>query len=101
MLQTMPSYICAMSEGDIDVLEEIFIDKYFEFINLYWMLRDYSDHINSLTYDKKKKDSLSIKFTLDKLNPEDVVHELKRLNNNNVKVSRSKEKIQIIINKNE
>jgi DNA polymerase-1 len=30
MLQTMPSYICAMSEGDIDVLEEIFIDKYFE-----------------------------------------------------------------------
>ena len=55
MLQTMPSYICAMSEGDIDVLEEIFIDKYFEFIDLYWMLRDYSEDISTITYDKKKK----------------------------------------------
>lgn len=95
----MPSYICAMSEGDIDVLEEIFIDKYFEFIDLYWMLRDYSEDISTITYDKKKKDSLCIKFTLCKLNPEDIVRELKSSHNDNVKVSRNKEKIQVIINK--
>jgi hypothetical protein len=95
----MPSYVCAMSEGDIDVLEEIFIEKYSEFVDCYWMLRQYSEDIKTLSYDKKKKDALSIKFTLDKLNPEDIVHELRQISDDRVKVTRSKEKIQLVINK--
>ena len=97
---TMPSYICAMSEGDIDVLEDIFINKYREFIDFYWMIKDLSNDISKLTYDKKKKDCLSIKFTLDTLNPEDIASQLRQSSNDCVKVSRSKDKIQIVIHKN-
>lgn len=98
---TMPSYICAMSEGDIDVLEDIFINKYREFIDFYWLIKDLSDDIASLSYDKKKGDCLCIKFTLDTLNPEDIANKLRQTSNSdNVKVSRSKEKIQIVIHKN-
>lgn len=98
---TMPSYICAMSEGDIDILEDIFINKYREFIDFYWMIKDLSDDIRSLSYDKKKKDCLCIKFTLDSLNPEDIATKLRQSSDNDcIKVSRSKEKIQIVIHKN-
>lgn len=98
---TMPSYICAMSEGDIDVLEDIFLNKYSEFIDFYWLIRDLSDYISSLSYDKKKKDCLSIKFTIDTLNPEDVATRLRLAGHSKgVKISRSKEKINIIIHKN-
>ena len=99
MLMTMPSYVCAMSEGDIDVLEEIFIEKYSEFVDCYWMLKQYSEDIKTLSYDKKKKDALSIKFTLDKLNPEDIVHELRKVSDDRIKITRSREKIQLVISK--
>ncbi len=100
MLITMPDYICAMSEGDFETLEEIFVDKYFEFIDCYWMLKKYSEDIATLTYDKKKKDGLSIKFTLSSLNPEDIVNELRKSNDDDrVKITRSKDKIQLVIGK--
>lgn len=100
MRSDMPSYICAMSEGDVDILEEIFIDKYFEFIECYWILKNYSENINNLTYDKKHKDGLCIKFTLSNLNPEDIADELKHSNTNDrVKITRSKNKIQLKISK--
>ena len=63
MIQTMPSYICAMSEGDLSILEEIFIEKYSEFIDLYWMLKKYSEDIDDFIYDKNKKDCLCVKFS--------------------------------------
>lgn len=78
MKQNMPSYACVLSNGDYDILEEIFEDKFFEFIECYWLLREYTNYITMMKYKKNKScDRLSIDVTLDKLKTEDVITSLK------------------------
>lgn len=101
MIKSMPGYVCAMSDGDIDILEEIFIKKYSEFLDCYWILKDFSDYIDNLTYDKKKEDCLSIKFSLSSVSPDDVIHTLKsqKPKCGNLKIIKSKNKITLNIYK--
>lgn len=66
-----------MSEGDCDILEEIICQKYHEFLNCYWLLKEYSEFIDDMKYDDTEKDRLVIDIRMDKLNTEDVVKKLK------------------------
>jgi hypothetical protein len=76
-MRCMPSYVCTMSQGDCDVLEDIFCHKYHEFISCYWLLKEYSEFISDMKYDDTEKDRLVIDIKLDKLNLDDVLHSLK------------------------
>ena len=79
MKKSMPEYIATLSDNDFEILEEIFEDKYKKFLDLYWLIRDFSDYITSLKYKKTKKDILKIEFTITKIKVSDV---LEKINSN-------------------
>lgn len=103
MKKSMPEYITTLSENDFEILEEIFIDKYDKFLNVYWLIRDYSDYITTLKYKKTSKETLKIEFTVAKLSVDKVINEI----NSNVKadsgieVSKDSKIIKIKITKDE
>lgn len=76
MERTIPSYIEAACGGSLEILEDIFEDKYSEFLDCYWLLKEYTEFITDLEYEKNKKDLvINIKFKDLKLS--DVVRALK------------------------
>lgn len=76
MKQSIPEYISALSDNDFEVLEEIFCEKYSQMIELYWLIRGYSNITTSLTYDKNSSESLKIEMTLIDGKPKDIVNEI-------------------------
>ena len=48
MKKSIPEDIKVLSGNDFDVLEEIFIDKYSQMLDLYWLISDYSDFVVSI-----------------------------------------------------
>lgn len=81
MKKSMPEYIATLSDNDFEILEEIFEDKYKKFLDVYWLIRDYSDYITTLKYKKTKKDILKIEFTITKLSVNKVMEGI----NSNIK----------------
>ena len=80
MKKSIPEYIKALSDNDFEILEEIFCEKYSQMIELYWLIRGYSDVTSSLTYDKcDNQNTLKIQMVLVNVKPKDVV---KNLNSN-------------------
>ena len=76
MKQNMPSYIANMAKGDLYVLEEIINDKYEEFVNCYWALKEYSKNVVSIEYFKRKRSSLTIAVVLKDIDYNEVVEKL-------------------------
>lgn len=76
MKKSMPEFITALSDNNFDVLEEIFLDKFLKFSQLYWLLKDYSDYITSLSYKETKKDKLKVEVTFAKLKMDKILSEL-------------------------
>lgn len=65
MKKSIPEYIRVLSDNDFSILEEIFLDKYEKFLELYWLIRNYSENIVSLKYETvEEKDELKIKMKL-------------------------------------
>lgn len=59
---------------DFETLELLFEDKYFEFIQLYWLLCDYTDNIVDLSFDDDDdKKGLKIKAKVEGIKTKDVV----------------------------
>lgn len=80
MKATLPDYAMVLSENAYDILEEIFENKYRQFIRLFWLIKDYSDHISSLSYKTtSKKNTLKIELTVEKIKPEDVMDGIQSL----------------------
>ena len=78
MKKCMTNYLYALSEDDADVLFEIISFKYRKFIDLYWLLKDYSDNITSLRYkDKTEKNILQIAVTFSGIESKAVARILK------------------------
>ena len=77
MKKSMPEYIKALSDDKFEILQEIFENKYFKFLQLYWLIRQYSDYISSLKYKSTKKDKLKINMTLNELDIEEVMNDLR------------------------
>lgn len=78
MKQSLPEYLFFLSGNDYDILEEIFDFKYRKFIRFFWLIRDYSEYITSLSYKTSKKDSLKIEITITKLKPDKMMESLKK-----------------------
>lgn len=76
MKKTVPAYITALSNDDMEILEDIFYHKYKKFMELFWLIKDYSDYTKSITYKKTKKDVLKIELVLAHLDTEKVMEEI-------------------------
>jgi hypothetical protein len=77
MKKSIPEYINTLSDGDFEILEEIFDNKYSQMMALYWLIRDYSDVTTSLTYDGSVDSNvLRIEMTLLNHKPKKVVEEI-------------------------
>ena len=81
MKKSMPEYIATLSDDDFEILEEIFEDKYQKFLDVYWLIRDYSEYITTLKYKKTKKEILKIEFTVTKISVDKVMDQI----NSNIK----------------
>lgn len=77
MKKNMPEYITTLSDNNYEILEEIFEDKYHKFTQLYWLLKEYSDSITSLKYKSTDKDVLKIHMTVEGLDNDEVVDEIR------------------------
>ena len=106
MEKSIPSYMVSLSDNNFETLEELFEFMYSKCIHMYWILKDYSDDIEKLTYKSKdKKGTLKIEIVLsNKEDPKTVVNNIKKSVNDNdaeIKISYKKNVINIEISKNE
>lgn len=76
MKKSMPDYINELSGDDFDILEEIFINKYQKFIQLYWMISQFNDNISHLKYNESDTKELNIEFKVSDIKPDKVLKEL-------------------------
>ena len=76
MERSIPSYANALAESNLEVLEDIITNRYIEFIDFYWMLREYTEFIGSVKL-KEKKEGLKIGIKFSRLNIKDVEKNLK------------------------
>ena len=74
--RSIPSYIETACSGNFEILEEIFEDKYSEFLDCYWLLKEYTEFITTLEYEKNKK-NLEINISFKDLKISDIVESLK------------------------
>lgn len=100
MKQNMPEYISVLSDNNYDIFEEIFIDKYKNFIEMYWLIRNFSENTKSLKYKTTKKNILKIELIVENIDVNKVLSsikkEIKDKNNINVELKDS-DKIKIEI----
>ena len=76
MERNIPSYAIALAENNLDILEDIITNRYVEFIDFYWMLRDYTEYIQHLKM-KERKSGLKISISLFNLDLDDVENSLR------------------------
>ena len=76
MERNIPSYALALAENNLEVLEDIITNRYIEFIDFYWMLRDYTEYISSVKM-KERKEGLKISIKISMLDLDEVVTNLK------------------------
>lgn len=63
MKKNLPDFISTLSGYQFDILDELFTDKYAECIEMYWIIRNYTDYISELVYEQKKR-ALSLNLTV-------------------------------------
>ena len=99
----MPEYISILSEYNYDVFEEIFLDKYEEFIEMYWLIRNFSDNTKSLKYKTTKKDVLKIELEVENIEVKKVLNKIKKeiKGKENIKADASGNTVKIEIYSNE
>lgn len=70
-------YICALSDNQLDVVDEILVKKYKKFINFFELVRDYGDDIAVLTYNLSDDNTLDVIITMRGKVKKDINDEMK------------------------
>ena len=78
MKQNMPEYITVLSDNNYDVFEEIFLDKYVKFIELFWLIKNFSDNTKTLKYKTTKKNILKIELVVENISAKEVLSSIKK-----------------------
>ena len=78
MKQNMPEYITVLSDNNYDVFEEIFLDKYEKFIELFWLIKNFSDNTKTLKYKTTKKNILKIELVVENISAKEVLSSIKK-----------------------
>lgn len=102
MNSSMPAYITELSGNNFDILEEIFIDKYQKFIQLYWLLKAYSENISKLHYNDSDKNELNISVKVSNIKPDVIITEISENidDGDDIRIWNNKRLIQICIRDN-
>ena len=102
MNSSMPDYITELSGNNFDILEEIFIDKYQKFIQLYWLLKAFSDNISKLQYNDSAKNELNISMKVNNIKPDIIIKEMSENidDGDDIRIWNNKRLIQICIRDN-
>lgn len=106
MKKSITNYLYALSEDDMDILYEIIAMKYRKFIQLYWLLKDFSNNIIKLKYkEKTEKNILKIVVGFSDINVNNVVdrlqNEINKSSDRDIAVELSDSEIIIVISKDE
>lgn len=98
MKKTIPEYAKALFNDDMDILENLFEENYKNFIESYWLLKDYSDDIEDIAYVDSKSDGLKIEVKFDK-NADKIAKNLRDSvkNKSSISISRNKSSVKIHI----
>ena len=78
MKQNMQEYITVLSDNNYDVFEEIFLDKYEKFIELFWLIKNFSDNTKTLKYKTTKKNILKIELVVENISAKEVLSSIKK-----------------------
>ena len=78
MKQNMPEYITVLSNNNYDVFEEIFLDEYEKFIELFWLIKNFSDNTKTLKYKTTKKNILKIELVVENISAKEVLSSIKK-----------------------
>jgi hypothetical protein len=99
----MTEYISALSENNFEILEKIIQKKYRKFTAMYWMLKEYSNHVAALKYKDTDNDVLEIEVTLSGVNIDTVMENLQSSmpDDFSILIWNEKKKIHIEITKEE
>ena len=64
--KSIPDYISSLAGDDFSILEDIFEYKYRKLLCFYWIICDYSDLVESVSYkDSKDNSKLDINLVID------------------------------------
>ena len=101
MNKTIPEYITALSNSDLELLEKLMCKKYRKLRDFYYLISKYHDYLKSITYKETKDDELKINVVLSRLKTEKVIKELKESvpYNSDVTIKKSGKEIQVIVRK--
>lgn len=69
MKDNVADFLDAIVESNFDRLEALMLNKYKQFLHLYWMLKSYASDIRSLKYSESEKNTLIV--AIDVTNEED------------------------------
>lgn len=104
MAKSMTEQVIELSDNDFDKLEEIFLDKYQKFIQLYWLLYGWDALIDQLIYNDSEASVLVVDVELSSdAKPAEQMKKIKSAikEMDNVTCSRKKNRIRIEISKEE
>lgn len=60
MRDNIGDFLDSITESDFNRLETLMLDKYYNFLQLYWMLRSYASEIRSIKYKESEKNKLTV-----------------------------------------
>ena len=60
----MSGYVQALTDNNVEFLDEIFTSKYRKFIKFYYLISEYSDKITSIKYNQCTDDVLKISLSV-------------------------------------
>lgn len=76
MFTNIPSYVYAITKGDIDDIEYLFINKYSELLDFYYCIKSFNDYVKNVEYEKDDN-GFEILVMFEKIKVEDVYSSLK------------------------
>ena len=96
MFTNIPSYVYAITKGNIEDIEYIFINKYSELLDFYHCIKDFNNYVKDVEYDLHD-DGFEILVMFEKIKIDDVLSSLKESIPSKKKIKLTKKKNGILI----
>lgn len=77
MKPDLVEYICALSNNQLEIVDEILVKKYKKFISFFELIRDYGDDITDLIYNLSDVNTLDVTITMRGKVKKDISDEMK------------------------
>ena len=102
MQKSIRQYLYALTGSDYNLLFDLLSYRYKKFIEIYWLLKEYSENITDIYYDNnEEKNTLVISASFSDIQASEVASYIKKnaINKKEIKLKSDKEELLIKINK--